>query len=172
MRRRDLRTRAGDASAGSRGSARARGRRESGSETSLRRGRATTNFLVENLSAATLSCGEGRTRAPREDAAPTSKTRRRPRRLRRREEHPHRGRAHAPRVFPRKNVSGQGKDAPKHVRRTTLTASAGGPRPKRELSKRAPSPSPLSLAPARSLLASTLALEGDGRRERFFLSRY
>lgn len=65
----------------------------------MRRGRATTNFLVENLSAATLSCGVGRTRAPAEDAAPTSKTRRRPRRLRRREEHPHRGRAHAPRVF-------------------------------------------------------------------------
>lgn len=55
-----------------------------GKRTFLRRGRATTNFLVENLSVATVSCGVGRTRAPAEDAAPTSKTRRRPRRLRRR----------------------------------------------------------------------------------------
>ncbi|CAH0731524.1 unnamed protein product, partial [Brenthis ino] len=144
--------------------------RESGSETCSRRGRATTNFLVENLSAATLSCGAGRTRAPGEDAAPTSKTRRRPRRLRRREEHPHRGRTHAPRVFSaekrvrsRKRRSGGGKqrrgpergqrERPKPCRTARTTAEI------RTIKKGAKPPSPLSLARPRPLY--TLVLEKD-----------
>lgn len=63
-----------------------------------RRGWATTNFLEENLSVATLSCGVGRTRARGEDAAPTSKTRPAPAALDVHKNIPT-GWARAPRVF-------------------------------------------------------------------------
>lgn len=99
-------------------------------KTTLRRGRATTNFLVENLGAATLSCGVGRTRAPAEDAAPTSKMRRRPRRLRRRQEHPHRRRARALDVFSAEKCVRSRKDA-----RRPAPRACGAPLPARAFPK-------------------------------------
>lgn len=98
---------------------------ESGSETFLRRGWATTNFLVENLSVATVSCAGwgGRARlvktpvqlarrgaAPALDVAkniPTVVGRTRPA------------------FFPRKNASGQGKDGAVAGERRPCERSAG-----------------------------------------------